>query len=53
MAGAVDWNVAERFAVRASGREPFSVSYHAQSLQPDFDRLTALAEAPPPPTSKG
>ncbi len=44
MAGAVDWNVAERFAIRASGREPFSASYHAQSLQPDFDRLTALAE---------
>lgn len=42
--GAVDWNVAERFAIRASGREPFSASYHAQSLQPDFDRLTALAE---------
>lgn len=42
--GAVDWQVAERFAIRASGREPFSASYHAQSLQPDFDRLTALAE---------
>lgn len=44
MAGAVDWNVAERFAVRASGREPFSASYHSQSLQRDFDRLTAVAE---------
>lgn len=42
--GAVDWEVAERFAIRASGREPFSASYHGQSLQPDFDRLTALAE---------
>lgn len=44
MAGTVDWGVAERFAVRASGREPFSASYHAQSLQGDFDRLTAVAE---------
>lgn len=44
MAGAVDWDVAERFAIRAAGREPFSSSYHAQSLQPDFDRLTAVAE---------
>jgi coenzyme F420 biosynthesis associated uncharacterized protein len=44
MAGTVDWVVAERFAVRASGREPFSASYHAQSLQRDFDRLTAVAE---------
>lgn len=44
MAGAVDWGVAERFAIRAAGREPFSSSYHAQSLQPDFDRLTAVAE---------
>jgi len=44
MAGAVDWGVAERFAIRAAGREPYSSSYHAQSLQPDFDRLTAVAE---------
>lgn len=44
MPGAVDWGVAERFAIRAAGREPFSSSYHAQSLQPDFDRLTAVAE---------
>ncbi|MBU3700678.1 MAG: hypothetical protein FGM58_01350 [Acidimicrobiia bacterium] len=44
MAGTVDWGVAERFAVRSSGREPFSASYHAQSLQRDFDRLTAVAE---------
>lgn len=42
--GAVDWNVAERIAIRASGREPFSASYHAQSLQSDFDRLSAIAE---------
>lgn len=44
MTGAVDWLVAERFAIRASGREPFSASYHSQSLQGDFDRLTAVAE---------
>ncbi len=44
MAGPVDWNVAERVAVRASGREPFARSYHFAALQPDFDRLTAIAE---------
>jgi coenzyme F420 biosynthesis associated uncharacterized protein len=42
--GAVDWTFAERVAVRAAGREPFAQSYHYDSLQPDFDRLTALAE---------
>ena len=44
MSGAVDWGVAERIAVRASGREPFAQSYHYASLQPDFDRLTSRAE---------
>lgn len=44
MTGAVDWNVAERVAIRAAGREPFARSYHYASLQPDFDRLTAIAE---------
>lgn len=44
MAGAVDWAFAERIAVRAAGREPFAESYHYDSLQPDFDRLTARAE---------
>ena len=44
MSGAVDWGVAERVAVRASGREPFAQSYHFASLEPDFARLTARAE---------
>ncbi len=41
---AVDWSLAERVAVRVAGREPFAESYHADSLRPDFDRFTALAE---------
>jgi len=40
----VDWAVAERVALRASGREPFAESYHYASLGPDFDEFTALAE---------
>jgi coenzyme F420 biosynthesis associated uncharacterized protein len=40
----VDWNVAERIAVRVGGREPFSESYHYASLVPDFEELTAEAE---------
>jgi len=43
-ASAVDWALAEATAVRVAGREPFAASYHADSLAPDFDRLTALAE---------
>lgn len=44
MAAAVDWNVAERVAVRAAKSDPFAASYHYASLQPDFERLTAVAE---------
>src|SRR3954452_14911236 len=44
MAGPVDWGVAERIAVRVSGREPFAESYHYASLLPDFEELTAEAE---------
>ncbi len=44
MTGAVDWELAARVARRVSGREPFAESYHYDSLQPDFDELTALAE---------
>jgi coenzyme F420 biosynthesis associated uncharacterized protein len=44
VAGAVDWTFAEKVAVRAAGREPFAESYHVDSLQPDFDRLTSQAE---------
>jgi len=40
----VDWRIAEKVAVRATGSEPFSKSYHYASLQPDFERFTAQAE---------
>jgi len=40
----VDWALAERIAIRASGREPFAESYHYDSLAPDFAELTAEAE---------
>jgi coenzyme F420 biosynthesis associated uncharacterized protein len=42
--GPVDWQLAERVAVRAAGREPFAESYLAHSLQRDFDEATAEAE---------
>jgi len=41
---AVAWDLAERVAIRVAGREPFSESYHYDSLQPDFEELTAQAE---------
>jgi len=44
MAGAVDWALAERVAIRVAGREPFARSYHYDSLAPDFAELTPLAE---------
>jgi coenzyme F420 biosynthesis associated uncharacterized protein len=44
VAAPVDWNLAERIAVRVSGREPFAESYHYASLLPDFEELTAEAE---------
>jgi len=40
----VDWALAERIAVRVTGREPFAESYHYASLEPDFAELTAEAE---------
>jgi coenzyme F420 biosynthesis associated uncharacterized protein len=40
----IAWDLAERVAVRVGGREPFAGSYHYDSLQPDFDELTAEAE---------
>lgn len=43
-AGPVDWQLAERVAVRAAGREPFAESYLGHSLQRDFDEATAEAE---------
>jgi coenzyme F420 biosynthesis associated uncharacterized protein len=45
VADPVDWALAERIAVRVSGREPFAESYHYASLVPDFEELTAEAEA--------
>src|SRR6266568_9499613 len=44
MTGPVDWGLAERIAVRVSGREPFAESYHYASLLPDFEELTSEAE---------
>jgi uncharacterized protein (DUF2342 family) len=43
-ASPVDWELAERVAIRAAGREPFSDSYLGDSLQRDFDEATAEAE---------
>jgi coenzyme F420 biosynthesis associated uncharacterized protein len=40
----VDWGLAERVAVRASGREPFAESYLGASLHTDFAELTEEAE---------
>jgi coenzyme F420 biosynthesis associated uncharacterized protein len=44
VADLVDWGLAEKVAVRATGRDPFAESYHYASLGPDFDELTAIAE---------
>ncbi|HUF34035.1 MAG TPA: zinc-dependent metalloprotease [Acidimicrobiales bacterium] len=38
------WGLAEKVAVRVSGREPFAASYHHDSLAGDFEELTAEAE---------
>ena len=40
----VDWEFAASVARRVSGTEPFSQSYHADSLVTDFEELTAEAE---------
>jgi len=40
----VAWDLAQRVAVRFSGREPFADSYHYDALAPDFEELTAVAE---------
>ena len=42
--GPIAWDVAERVAVRVAGREPLSESYHAASLERDFQELTVEAE---------
>ena len=40
----IDWGFAATVARRMSGVEPFSQSYHADSLVADFEELTAEAE---------
>ena len=40
----VAWDVAARVAARVGGRDPFASSYLYESLQPDFEELTDLAE---------
>jgi coenzyme F420 biosynthesis associated uncharacterized protein len=44
MSNPIDWALAERIAVRSSGREPFADSYHYDSLAADFAELTEQAE---------
>ena len=41
----VAWDLAAKVAVRVGGRDPFERSYHLDSLAPDFEELTAEAEA--------
>jgi coenzyme F420 biosynthesis associated uncharacterized protein len=41
----IAWDLAERVAVRVARREPLEDSYLYATLQPDFDELTAQAEA--------
>jgi coenzyme F420 biosynthesis associated uncharacterized protein len=45
MADPVAWDLAERVAIRVAGREPLEDSYLYATLQPDFEELTAQAEA--------
>lgn len=40
----IAWDLAERVALRVGALDPFSASYHAHSLVPDFVELTAQAE---------
>jgi coenzyme F420 biosynthesis associated uncharacterized protein len=42
---AVDWALAERIAARVAGEDPFSASYHADSLVRDFEAFTERAQA--------
>ena len=41
---AVDWDLAQRVAARSAPKDPFADSYHYDSLAPDFEELTAIAE---------
>src|ERR1700736_4022927 len=45
MTDPVAWDLAERVATRVAGREPLADSYLYATLQPDFEELTAQAEA--------
>jgi coenzyme F420 biosynthesis associated uncharacterized protein len=40
----VDWDLAERVAVRVAGQEPLAASYHYPRLAADFAEVTAQAE---------
>jgi coenzyme F420 biosynthesis associated uncharacterized protein len=42
--GPIDWQVAQRVAVRVAGREPLAASYHAERLAADFSEVTTEAE---------
>lgn len=44
MSDPVNWDLAERVAVRVGGHDPFAASYHYTGLEPDFAELTAEAE---------
>ena len=44
MSTPVDWDLAERMAVRVAGTDPFARSYHYDSLVGDFAELTVQAE---------
>ncbi|MBW3668697.1 MAG: zinc-dependent metalloprotease [Actinobacteria bacterium] len=44
MSDPVNWDLAERVAVRVGGHDPFAASYHYAGLEPDFAELTAEAE---------
>jgi coenzyme F420 biosynthesis associated uncharacterized protein len=41
----VDWELAQRVAARTVPHDPFADSYHYDSLGPDFEELTSIAEA--------
>ncbi len=45
MTSAIDWGLAERVAVRATGSDPFARPYPYASLDPDSAELAAEAEA--------
>jgi uncharacterized protein (DUF2342 family) len=44
MSETIDWALARTVASRVSGTDPFAESYHAASLESDFERLTAEAQ---------